>query len=228
MLIDFTLKLSKDWFDNNRVLHCTQDAMWSRLCSLYSLWTFCTKGVVFHVLQHSLRSQTRAFIARFLRPSSSSYPQAIGFAHTQFGSRCIPDYINYAWTLMTSQSSLCFASHSHAFHAVYSFLFVFVLKLFSFHFPFFYSCRSLTLATYSISAFKICAAVAFAVYVPFVHYNETTCMCACIWCSSKTNRNSNRHKFRFIWHATTWSFRSKSLQSTAQQFSVSLSVEKLI
>lgn len=155
--------------------------MWSRLCSLYSLWTFCTKGVVFHVLQHSLRLQTRASIARFLRPSSSSYPQAIGFAHTQFGSRCIPDYINYAWTLMTSQSSLCFASHSHAFHAVYSFLFVFVLKLFSFHFPFFYSCRSLTLATDSISAFKICAAVAFAAYVPFVHYNETTCMCVCAY-----------------------------------------------
>lgn len=132
---------------------------------------------------------------------------------------------------MTSQSSLVFASHSHAFRAAYSFRSLFVLKLFSFRFPFFHSCRSLTLATDSISALKTvhvfgcdifmllhspCMFLLFITMRPC----ECVCVCACIWCSSKTNRNSNRYKFRFIWHATTWSFRSKSLQSTIQCQSV--------
>lgn len=63
-------------------LPLTQDAMWSRLSSLWI--HFCTKGVVFHIM------------LRRIHAAHQPYPQScIWFVAFQT--------INYAWTLMTSQ-----------------------------------------------------------------------------------------------------------------------------
>lgn len=80
-----------------------------------------------------------------------------------------------------------------------------------------YDCVCLRLWYFHAVAFSICFFC--SLQRGYILY---MCTSTRIWCSSKSNWNSNRHKFRLIWHATTWSFRSKSLQSTI------VSVEKLI